>query len=328
MAAQVWTQIAPSNIALIKYMGKTDASTNRPANSSLSYTLAHLKSIVELELSGAADRWEPLKTFKSRELTPMALSENGADRFLKHLARIKKHFEFNGAFTVRSANDFPADCGLASSASSFAALTMAACSALSELTGRAMPSTIEAAELSRQGSGSSCRSFFAPWSIWDASGARAAEDLGNSDLIHQVIVVDDKKKAVSSSDAHVRVATSALFAGRPERAEVRLRELTDALKKDDWRSAFETAWAEFWDMHALFETSKPSFGYMTYGSLAVLRWVRESSWDSREAGPIMTMDAGPNIHLLHRASERDFAKKVAAKFRGRYAVISSVDLGV
>jgi diphosphomevalonate decarboxylase len=327
MASQVWTQIAPSNIALIKYMGKSDTQANRPSNASLSYTLAHLKSIVELELKGPADKWEPLATFKGREMTQVSLSDKGIERFLKHLARIKEHFGFEGAFTVRSANDFPADCGLASSASSFAALTHAGCAALAELTGKPMPSVKELSELSRQGSGSSCRSFFSPWAIWDAEGAREltgeAEGLPQDTLIHQVIVVDDKKKLVSSSDAHVRVTSSALFRGRAERAEERLRDLTLALKKGDWASAFETTWAEFWDMHALFETSKPSFGYMTYGSLAVLRWVRETSWDARGAGPLVTMDAGPNIHLLHKASDRDFARKVASKYNGRYPVISS-----
>ena len=35
-----WFAKAPSNIALIKYMGKKDAELNLPMNSSLSYTLS------------------------------------------------------------------------------------------------------------------------------------------------------------------------------------------------------------------------------------------------------------------------------------------------
>ena len=37
---------APANIALIKYMGKTDVLSNRPTNSSLSWTLGHLQTFV------------------------------------------------------------------------------------------------------------------------------------------------------------------------------------------------------------------------------------------------------------------------------------------
>lgn len=311
--------------------GKTGASGNRPTNTSLSYTLGHLNSVVEIELergSGAVDTWEPLDELNGRRLARFEMSKKGVDRFLAHLARMKTHFAFTGAFKVRSANDFPSDCGLASSASSFAALTQATLAALSELTGCAPLSVAQAAEWSRQGSGSSCRSFFAPWSVWDAEGAHAADGLGYSDLIHQVIVVNEHKKAVSSSEAHLRVASSLLFAARPERAEQRVRDLMTCLRDRDWRAAFEITWAEFWDMHALFETSQPSFGYMTEGSLEVLRWVRENTWDAIGDGPLITMDAGPNVHLLFRGGDegRVMARRVLEKFDGRFKVISSEDL--
>ncbi len=40
---------APSNIALIKYMGKVDTATNKPTNSSLSWTLNSLRSFVRIK---------------------------------------------------------------------------------------------------------------------------------------------------------------------------------------------------------------------------------------------------------------------------------------
>ena len=45
-----WLAQAPSNIALIKYMGKKDENSNLPDNSSLSYTLNNLLSTVKLEV--------------------------------------------------------------------------------------------------------------------------------------------------------------------------------------------------------------------------------------------------------------------------------------
>src|SRR5665213_2279689 len=113
---------APSNIALIKYMGKTAKFGNLPANASLSYTLPHLRSFVTLEpregLGG--NLWQPLKG-----LPELALSPAGQSKFLAHFDRLKVKWNIPGNFIIASANNFPADCGLASSASSFAALTLA-----------------------------------------------------------------------------------------------------------------------------------------------------------------------------------------------------------
>jgi diphosphomevalonate decarboxylase len=321
-----WVARAPSNIALIKYMGKIEGSGNRPTNSSLSFTLGHLNSVVSLEFDSrlTSDRWEPLVELSGERFEALELSQKGATRFLGHLQLLKDHFGFNGSFVVRSANDFPSDCGLASSASSFAALTMAGVQALAELTGASLPTAAHASELSRRGSGSSCRSFFSPWSIWTADGASAVPELeSHGELLHQVVVVNDDVKAVSSSEAHKRVTSSALFSGRPERAEERVAALIKALRENNWNEAFEIAWAEFWDMHALFETSRPSFGYMTAGSLEVLNFVRNEIWQKHKTGPLVTMDAGPNVHLLYRQSDAGLAAEVSARFADLFRVISS-----
>ena len=345
-AARRWQAEAPSNIALIKYMGKTEYSANRPTNTSLSYTLPHLKTYVELELApsfAAQDDWQPLSEgekltegtlskagiMSEQKYAKLSLSHRGLSRFLAHLQNLKTHFDFTGHFHVRSANDFPSDCGLASSASSFAALTRAACMALSDLTGRPLPSIAEQANWSRRGSGSSCRSFFSPWAIWTKDSVSAAEGLSFNDLGHQVIVVNEDLKTVSSSEAHKRVTTSLLFENRPNRAENRAADLLAALGANrDWQAAFEITWAEFWDMHSLFETSRPSFGYMTAGSLEVAQFVKNQIWGRSGDGPLITMDAGPNVHLLYKQDKagRAAAAKVATHFASRFAVITS-DLG-
>ena len=159
-----WFAQAPSNIALIKYMGKTDEGINIPINSSLSYTLNHLISSVSLELyRGNHDLWEPLNTPGTKQFS---LTTPAQSRYLRHLERLKIQFNYKGHFIVRSNNNFPQGSGLASSASSFAALTKCAVLALCELTQTSLLSNTEQANLSREGSGSSCRSFFSPWALW------------------------------------------------------------------------------------------------------------------------------------------------------------------
>lgn len=315
-----WLATAPSNIALIKYMGKTETHLNLPSNPSISYTLDHLQTWVELELTDAEqDLWQPLV---HPELYPLQLSDQAQQRFLRHLQRLKQHFGYSDRhFIVRSANTFPADCGLASSASSFAALTRCACQALAELTHQPIPSPTEQANLSRQGSGSSCRSFFSPWAYWHTTGVEPIE-LPYPQLIHQVIVIANQAKSVSSSQAHQAVTTSMLFQQRPQRANQRLQKFILSLQQKDWQQAYEIAWQEFWDMHALFETADPPFGYLVSDTLLVLNNLRQL-WQTLGDGPLITLDAGPNIHLLFRPEQQRLAQLIAQQWQ-QFPVLTSV----
>lgn len=298
-----WTASAPSNIALIKYMGKTVTEENRPSNASLSWTLEHLRTFVELT-EAPLDSWQPLT---GEGLEPLQLSQKGIDKYLRHLVRLKEHWGIRRCFLIRSANNFPSDCGLASSASSFAALTQAAYKAAHDLEG--VRETAESlSRLSRLGSGSSCRSFFSPWAIWEMEGAHPIE-LPPRDLLHATLVIDGGPKPVTTSVAHERVRTSLLFEDRSERAVLRLEHLLKSLRTGQWREAYEICWAESWDMHSLFETSQPTFSYMTPASLTALRYL-QSEWNKRNDGPLITMDAGPNIHLLFRADQMDLADDI------------------
>lgn len=303
---------APSNIALIKYMGKIEGSGNKPTNGSLSYTLENLKTFVRLTaIEGSQDQWVALVR---EDLQPLNLSEKGQQRFLKHLQNLKDKWGIQKSFLVESANNFPSDCGLASSASSFAALTLAAAEMFQKMNPQPWGDDKKIlSELSRQGSGSSCRSLFGPWALWQHEYAEPM-GLEMKDMHHIVVIVEDSKKEVSSSEAHKLVTTSPKFVGRPERAEIRLKDLVHALRFNDWHMARQIVWDEFIDMHRLFETSTPSFSYMTEGSKAVLQDC-EKFWNRWQDGPLVTMDAGANVHMLFRNDQ----KKTFAEYREHFA---------
>lgn len=313
-----WFAQAPSNIALIKYMGKKDDEHNIPINSSLSYTLNNLQSSVLLEKqSGKKDFWEPLDIPGAM---PFMLSKAAQERFLRHLARIKAAFNYSGAFVVRSSNNFPHSSGLASSASSFAALTKCAVLALSELTQTPLPPIEIQAQLSREGSGSSCRSFFSPWALWNEEGVKAI-DIPYKQLIHQVIVISHAEKAVSSSEAHKRIRTSKIYPTRPDRAEQNLKTLLHAFEAHDWKTAYQVCWREFQDLHSLFESASPPFSYMTEQGDVILTSLQDL-WQREGDGPIVTMDAGPNIHILYRPDQAEMAQKFKQDYLvGNYDVI-------
>ena len=302
----MWTQTAPANIALIKYMGKSDDLGNLPTNDSLSYTLTSCLTKVELTLKtmGCEDSWSELcdETYPYKPW----LNIQNQQRFIQHLDRIKCYFEASDyAFNIRSANNFPSSCGIASSASSFAALTLCAAQALCELNNCTMPTMQALAMLSRQGSGSSCRSFLQPWSYWSAKdNSVTAPIFPYNQLLHSVFIVSKHKKSVSSSLAHRRVLTSPLFADRPARAKARMTLLLQALHNKEWPHMYELCHSEWQDMHALFTTCSEPFDYLQDQSRIVIKYF-EDLWQRIGDGPLVTLDAGPNVHVLFRPDQFD-----------------------
>lgn len=67
---------------------------------------------------------------------------------------------------------------------------------------------------------------------------------------------------------------------------------------------FVISWQEFFDMHAMFYTSRSPFWYMTPETMNILQKVQQY-WDEHKDGPVVTVDAGPNIHFLWRQDQDD-----------------------
>lgn len=310
---------APSNIALIKYMGKIEGSGNKPTNGSLSYTLENLRTFVRLtEIEADQDQW---KLLEREDLEKMNLSDKGQQRFINHFKNLKAKWQIEKNFLIESANNFPSDCGLASSASSFAALTLAAAEMFQKLNPQDWGADKKIlSELSRQGSGSSCRSLFSPWALWQHEYAEPMA-LPVKNLHHLVVVVEASKKEVSSSEAHKLVTTSPRFSGRVERAEIRLKDLSQALQFNDWHMARQIVWDEFIDMHRLFETSQPAFSYMTEGSRKVLEDC-QGFWNKWQDGPLVTMDAGANVHMLFRQDQKKTFENYRDHFMAQFKVLA------
>lgn len=329
---------APSNIAIVKYMGKTDAARNLPANPSLSMTLSNLCTFVELrQATGTVASGPSAESRLVREVPEGArgeapkLSDEGAAKFLRHLARAFERAPAllaesgiaarapGDAVEIRTSNTFPAAAGVASSASSFAALTLAATAYAAADTDafRAAYANEPAlrrrlAALSREGSGSSCRSFEGPFVAWDGERTERVESALRplSDL---VVVVSAGEKKVGSSEAHRRVRTSSHWEGRIGRAANRYADLRRALARGDFAALGEIAEADFRDMHQLFETSAPPFSYFAPGTEAVLDYLE--SLPEYASAVAVTMDAGPNVHVIvHQSEEEHWRRTLAARF--------------
>ncbi len=353
---------APANIALVKYMGKRDASCNLPWNDSLSMTLNRLKTWMELtpgpESGGSSWQWvreaplslTPEQKRLARWIPP---APEGEEKITRHLSRVQEwvaeFFPLYGlplarkgggqptSWILRSANTFPPSAGIASSASAFAALTLAAVAALCEkpeLFGAdehlLLPQELRQAlwRLARRGSGSAIRSFAGPWVVWSGADAHGFASDRCPPLAHFVVLVSQEPKSVSSSSAHLRVKTSPLWEGRQARACSRVQAARVALEQGQLQSLARLAWAEAWEMHSLFHTAQEDFSYFEPGTLAVLQWLRPwvqgTSSSSSEGGDarvgdasstgehqgkpqpvIVTLDAGANVHITVLAQEKE-----------------------
>ena len=141
---------APANLALVKYWGKRDAGCRLPATSSLSVTLAALGSEAEVRPSGE-DRLDV---------------QGDPSRAMRVIEAARALSGCRDPLHVAVRNTVPTAAGLASSASSMAALAFALARALG-LDDR--PDDV--ALLARLGSGSAVRSLHGGFVRWDAGSA-------------------------------------------------------------------------------------------------------------------------------------------------------------
>ena len=317
---------APSNIALIKYMGKSDSSKNLPDNPSLSMTLNSLCTVADVErIEKPGDHWLPeVPRFRPGDLpsdrmwVSPDLSLSGREKLLKHVERVREavpaiYEKFGIALDqeawrgaglhLRTANTFPASSGIASSASSFAAVTLAVAASFaldeaswSRVWGEQPELKRALAQLSRRGSGSSCRSFEGPWVYWEGESSWIPSGIQLPEMAHFVILISTQPKQVSSSEAHLRIKTSPLWERRVERVRMRSNQLLSAMRTSDLRKLAQLAWTETWEMHSLFHTASEPFTYWEPGTVEALQYF--SSWMGQESPPIVTLDAGPNVHVM------------------------------
>ncbi|MCY4147021.1 MAG: diphosphomevalonate decarboxylase [Chloroflexi bacterium] len=294
---------AQPNIAIVKYWGNRDHRLRLPANSSLSMNLADLHTTTTVRWS--ADLLDDRLTINGKSPTVAALQ-----RVQTHLDSLRRRLGTKRRAQVDSRNNFPMGAGIASSASAFAALTMAAVAAL-----RQDMSQRELTTLARLGSGSAARSIpggFVEWRAADSHEESYAETIAPADhwqLDDVIAIVSDQHKRVGSTSGHASASSSLFQPARVETAMQRLREAKQAIAQRDFERLARVAEADSNLMHAVMMTSSPPLFYWQPLTLAVMAAVR--NWREAEGLRVCyTLDAGPNVHCICAA---DDALAVAAR---------------
>jgi diphosphomevalonate decarboxylase len=284
------TAQAHPNIAFIKYWGNCDAKQRIPSNGSISMNLDGLftRTTVAFDPSLESDQ---LTLNRQPAPTP------SLERTSAFLDTVREMAGIRAWASVVSENNFPMGAGIASSASAFAALSLAASRAagldLDEL---------QLSRLARTGSGSACRSVPGGFVEWQPGGgdeesyAISIAPAEHWTLVDCIAIVSQEHKPIGSTEGHALAGSSPLQAGRVADAPRRLDICRRAILERDFDALAEIIELDSNMMHAVMQTSNPRLMYWQPASIAIMQAI--PLWRAGGLQACYTVDAGPNVHVI------------------------------
>jgi diphosphomevalonate decarboxylase len=299
----VGAALAHANIAFSKYWGKRSYEGNYPATPSLSMTVDALTTRTRVTFDPALS--EDRFLLAGQEQGGRALA-----RVRALLDRVRAESESHAFAEVVSRSDFPTAAGLASSASGFAALALAAVRALE------LPWDLaKVSELARRSSASAARSLFGGFvelpagpthATTEPLTARPRAPVDHVDWRLVVSVSGEGEKAVGSSDGMETTRSSSPYYGAwLACAPAFHEELLAALAARDLPAFGAAAERSALAMHAsAMAAGVLYFRGVTLEALATVRALR-----ARGLHAYATVDAGPHVKVLSAAQD---APEVAA----------------
>jgi diphosphomevalonate decarboxylase len=309
------TAIAHPNIAFIKYWGNRDSSLRLPENGSISMNLEELSTRTQVTF----DPNLPQDIF---DFNGHRQSNQASQRVMAHLNLLRGLRGVGTKAYVKSENNFPEGAGIASSASAFAALTVAGIRALGiELHER------DLTRLARRGSGSACRSIpagFVEWYRGSTDVDSYAVSIAPPDqwnLTDHIVIIDEKHKSFGSTEGHDLAKTSPLQSARILDADKRIERCREAIQNKDFDLLAETIEMDCNMMHAVMMTSTPPLFYWTPITLEIIRSV--GAWRKTGVPVAYTIDAGPNVHVICDYEVEDVVKEKLEKCSGIKEILTA-----
>lgn len=309
--------IAHPNVALSKYWGKLEGPGNFPAVPSLSITLAGLTT--RTRVRWRADLPDDRVVLDGHELRGPA-----AARAVALIERVRSKLGLAAKAEIESRNDFPTASGLASSASGFAALALAAAAPDGDW------DAAHISDLARRASASAARSVFGGFVELDAGPVGANEEdflparqvapPGHMPIVVLVCVTTEAPKAVTSTDGMRRTMAKSPYAAAWLDHAPRLHgRLRDALLSRDFEHVGELAEGSALAMHAC--ALAAGVTYWNAGTLEALAAVRALRSSGTPA--FATIDAGPHVKVLARPEDAARVREAMTAAPGVQRVIEA-----
>lgn len=306
---------SPSNIALVKYWGKTEPQI--PKNASVSFTLTNCHTTTRLfykQKKTSEKEFDFKVFFEGKENTAFKPKiESFFKRIVSYVPFIRS-FDFE----IHTENSFPHSSGIASSASGLSALALCLMSLEKEIEGDISSEHFfqKASFLARLGSGSAARSIKGPLVVWgshpeikgsnDAYGIEYPYEIDPvfTSFKDSILLVDQGVKQVSSTVGHNLMIDHPFAEARFKQAEDNMTRLVPALMHGDLDEFIKIVEKEALSLHAMMLTSDPYFILMKPNTLEII----ERIWGFRKKSGThicFTLDAGANVHVLY--PEKDAA---------------------
>lgn len=296
--------VANPNIALIKYWGKVNEQLNLPATASISMTLDIFPTTTTVEISENLNQDQV-------SLNDKVASESFSVAVSRFLDLVRTRAGTESRAIVQTHNSVPTAAGLASSASGFAALALAASKAYGlELN----PSQLSA--LARRGSGSASRSIFPGYAIWnlgedDTSFARPLPK-PQLELALVVVVLNAREKKISSRAAmNLTRDTSPFYDAWLASSKRDLQDFQTAFTGNNFTAIGQIVERNALRMHATSLGANPPVRYLSAESFAVLDYLEELR--GQGLAGYATMDAGPNVKVLCQSTQRQELQRILAE---------------
>lgn len=304
------TAVAHANIALAKYWGKADEARNLPAVPSLSLTLDALRTRTTVEFDSALAEDDVV-------LDGRPAREGEKRRVTRMLDGIRARAGIATKARIVSENSFPTAAGLASSASGFAALGLAASVAV----GLDLPRR-EVSAMARAASVSAARSLYGGYVELPARAEHARPLVPGSHFPLCMIVALTRagEKAVGSTEGMLRTArTSPYYAAWIEQAEASCATIRRAIVDRDFGALGPAIEMSALRMHASMFAADPPIVYMSPVTVAVMERVRELRASGIPA--FYTMDAGPHVKVVTLPDKADEVASALKVVNGTLDVI-------
>lgn len=292
--------VAPSNIAFSKYWGRKDEKLRLAENGSISMCTSNLLTTTTIEFSENYRHDEVIINSEKRT--------SEVSRVIQHLDRIRELAKIKLFAKVVSENNFPTATGLSSSASSFAALTVAAVKAAGlDLNEK------ELSILARLGSGSACRSIpsgFVEWLDGDTSESSFAKSIfppNHWEIADVVAVVSEGRKEISTSKAHQSAASSIFLPLRVSKMKQKNKKLKELIQKKDFTRFGELIEAEALELHAIMITQSPPLIYLLPNTILLFKLVH--FWRKEGLEVYFTINTGQDVHLIIAQKDINKLKK-------------------
>lgn len=307
------TAKAPANIAFIKYWGRKDEVLRLPSNDSVSMNLSEVFTVTTVEFFDKLRKDEI-------QLKGKELDEKEKERISDHLDRVRNLAGVKTRAQIVTENNFPTGTGIASSASGFAALTVAAASAIGLKLSEKQLSII-----ARQGSGSACRSIpsgFVEWRSGNSNETSFAHSLFSSDwwnLRDVIVLVGETPKKISSAEGHVLAESSPFYQTRILNMRKKIEKVKKAIKDRNFITLGETIEEETLNMHAVMMTSSIALIYWSPKTLEIILAVKK--WRDEGLLVYFTIDAGPNVHLICQEKDEQKVTEHIKNIKGLKGII-------